>query len=278
MSLPRHRAFFFGRGISLAFVFLAALVVCPARAVDLEADLSTHYIEIRTTFRGAQVTVFGAILGEAAESLTSHPPPLDVIVVVRGPPEMIAIRRKEEVGPIWINRASVTAANVPSFYYVASTRPIDTIVDPGSLDRYHIGLDHLGINFSASGAKPVSGAAVTVPGVDTSQAFRSALIRLMVARHAFSNTSQITFIRPHLFRAEVGIPSTVPDGNYGAEVYVVRNKEVIDAEYTVFVIDKKGLEADVYGLAQRQPALYGFLGVFIAVAAGWISELAFRRR
>jgi len=46
----------------------------------------------------------------------------------------------------------------------------------------------------------------------------------------------------------------------------------------VFFIDKKGLEGKVYGLAQRQPILYGILGVLIACTAGWISELAFRKR
>lgn len=295
-----------GRAIAYKAALIAGLCATPAAALDLETDLSTHYIEIRTTFRGAGLTVFGSLSGQTAEEERIDAPKLDVIVVVKGPAETLAIRRKEETGPIWVNGTSVVASNVPSFYFVASTRPVDEIVDPALLDRYHIGLDHLDIDFSNRvqpeaapnpeavatidevlpfdlptsesrlSAAPIS--APAAPGADQLKQFQQALIRLLSARNAFSDKGTVTFVRPHLFRAEVSIPSTVPEGDYGTEVYVVRNRQLLDAEYTVFFIDKKGLEGKVFGLAQKQPFLYGLLGVVIALSAGWISELAFRKR
>lgn len=289
------------RGLAIA----ACLLAVPAQALDLETDLSTHYIEIRTTFRGASLTVFGSLSGQTEEEERPGASKVDVIVVVKGPAQSLAVRRKEKLGPIWSNGASVVASNVPSFYFVASTRPVDEIVDPALLDRYHIGLDHLGIDFSTgrevrpapgpqaaavdevlpfdlpTGESPVSAAPLSVPaapGSDQLKQFQAALVRLLEARSVFYDKGAVTFVRPHLFRSEVSIPSTVPEGDYGTEVYVVQGRQLLDAEYTVFFIDKKGLEGKVFGLAQRQPFLYGLLGVMIAVGAGWLSELAFRKR
>ncbi len=295
-----------GGMVTRKLAFIACLCAAPAQALDLETDLSTHYIEIRTTFRGAALTVFGSLSGQTAEEERPGASKPDVIVVVKGPAETLAIRRKEETGPIWVNGTTVVASNVPSFYFVASTRPVDEIVDPALLNRYHIGLDHLGIDFNTqSAAKPAGNpemsattdevlpfdlptselrisaaplSAPAAPGTDERKQFETALVRLLKERGAFSQKGTVTFVRPHLFRAEVSIPSTVPEGDYGTEVYVVRDKQLVDAEYTVFFIDKKGLEGKVFGLARKRPFLYGLLGVLIAVSAGWLSELAFRRR
>jgi hypothetical protein len=288
------------------FAALLALLAPQAHALDLETDLSTHYIEIRTTFRGAALTVFGSLSGQSEDEERPDAPKIDVIVVVKGPTETLAVRRKEQMGPIWANGSSFTANSVPSFYFVASTRPVDEIVDPDLLDRYHIGLDHLGVDFTkgpAAATPPMRPAqalsddllpsglpasksqrmltplsAPALPGIDQRRAFQDALVRLLKSRNTFSDQGMVTFVRPHLFRAEISIPSTVPEGDYGTEVYVVRNRQLLDAEYTVFFIDKKGLEGKVFGLAQKNAFLYGLLGVVIAVAAGWVSELAFRKR
>ncbi|MFZ1991746.1 MAG: TIGR02186 family protein, partial [Alphaproteobacteria bacterium] len=261
------------RGIARFAALLVSLAAPQAQALDLETDLSTHYIEIRTTFRGAALTVFGSLSGQSEDEERPDAPKIDVIVVVKGPAETLAVRRKEQMGPIWANGLSFTANNVPSFYFVASTRPVDEIVDPNLLDRYHIGLDHLGVDFTAGPARaipparpaqasnddllpsglPVSGSQPTLtpistpalPGIDQRRAFQDALVRLLKSRNTFSDQGTVTFVRPHLFRAEISIPSTVPEGDYGTEVYVVRNRQLLDAEYTVFFIDKKGLEGKV---------------------------------
>ena len=72
---------------------VACLLVGPARALDLETDLSTHYIEIRTTFRGAGLTVFGSLSGQSEDEERPDAPKVDVIVVVKGPAETLAVRR-----------------------------------------------------------------------------------------------------------------------------------------------------------------------------------------
>lgn len=270
-----------------------------ARSIEIESDLSTHYVEIRTNFQGADITVFGGVFGRS-EPAIGQAEPIDLIVVVRGPPQEIEIRRKGRTGLIWANTESLSARRVPSFYSIASTKPLAQIADVPSLQRYEIGYEHLRIEFDTGAKKlaippgnpPAGGGtadrlempiaeplAVAATGADVDLGgFRQALVRHLGARHTFRMDGSLTFIRANLFRAEIDIPATVPPGQYGAEVYVVQRKAIVGAEHMVFSIDKKGLEGDIYGLAYDNPLIYGILAVLIAVGAGWASEFLFRRR
>jgi hypothetical protein len=279
---------------------LAGWAPCAA-AIEIESDLSTNYVEIRTNFQGAEITVFGAVIGRPAPAV-GEGEPIDLIIVVRGPPQSVEIRRMGRTGPLWANRQSLTAHHVPSFYSIAATRPLAQITDSGSLERYKLGFDHIEIGLDTGPGKaaippgnppsndvsPAPSAdllpipepfavAATAADVDVGP-FRQALIRLLKTRHAFREDGRLTFIRANLFRAEIAIPATVPAGAYGAEVYLVQGQAIVDAEFIAFFIDKKGLEGDIYGLAHKNPFTHGILAVMIAAAAGWASAQLFRRR
>src|ERR1700752_445534 len=91
----------------------------PARAQALVADLTNHLIAITTGFTGTSVVLFGATDGSG-----------DVIVVVRGPERDITVRRKSKVAEVWVNTRQVNFQGVPSFYSIASSKPLDDIAPP----------------------------------------------------------------------------------------------------------------------------------------------------
>ena len=99
----------------LALFAVLCLMAMPARAQDvpLVADLSNHLVAITTGFTGTDVLLFGATDG-----------PGDIAVVVRGPAKDEVIRQKQRFGPIWANSNSVTFRDVPSYYRLASSRPL----------------------------------------------------------------------------------------------------------------------------------------------------------
>src|SRR5438045_2894113 len=106
----------------LALALFAALVCAggPARGDGVVADLSSHLIAITTGFTGASVVLFGATEGRG-----------DIITVVRGPEREMTVWRKGKVAGIWVNAEAVVFGNVPSFYAVAASRPVDEIIAPG---------------------------------------------------------------------------------------------------------------------------------------------------
>ena len=100
------------------FLLLAAPLLLGQSGPRLVPDISARNIEIRYSFAGAQLLLFGAILYPGGRTPTR---PLDVVVVLKGPTQAIRLREKEQVGGIWINAASTDYRSAPSFFAVVET-------------------------------------------------------------------------------------------------------------------------------------------------------------
>ena len=246
-----------GRRIALVCGLVGAwlLAAPPARAEDLVADLSDHLIAITTGFTGTEVVMFGATEGTG-----------DVVIIVRGPLSDAIVRRKARVAGIWVNRDSMSFTNVPSYYALASSRPVDEIASPATLELHEIGFDHLKLAV-ASDVNPTD-----VPF------FRSALIREKQQLGLYvRQAGKVAFLGTRLFRTNVYFPADVPTGSYLAEVLLLRNGQVASAQTTPLIISKIGVGATIFDFAHRNGAGYGAIAILAALMAGWIAHLAFRR-
>ncbi len=241
------------------FALLAlALSAGPARAQALVADLSDHFIAITTGFIGTDVLLFGAIEGEG-----------DVVVVLRGPSGRELVRRKSRVAGIFVNDKDMAFANVPTFYSVSSNRPLGEILSPNVRMRHEIGFDTL--RFTPEQTAD----AADLPLADT---FRQALIRNKQRADLYvEDPGKVVFLGARLFRTRVYFPSNLPTGSYTADVYLVRGGAVISAQSTPLVVSKVGFGAEVYDFAYNWPMAYGALAVLLALLAGWLAALLFRR-
>ena len=240
--------------LALAVLALLGLANGSVRADGVVADLSSHLIAITSGFTGTSVVLFGATEGGG-----------DIITVVRGPEREMTVWRKGKVAGIWVNAESVTFSNVPSFYTVAASRPIDEILAPGPAALYRIGTANLKLQ-----AKP--------PATPEEAArFNEALIATQRREGLFSaDAGKISFLGSRLFRATIEFPTNVPTGTYIVEVFLVRDRDVISGQTTPLVVSKVGLDAAVSDFATRQSAAYGAIAVLTALVAGWLASLPFR--
>ncbi len=237
---------------------LAVLVAVapPARSVGLVADLSSYLVAITTGFAGEDVLFFGAVDG-----------PGDVVVVLRGPEVEQQVLRKSQVAGIWMNTARMTFQQVPSFYAVASTRPIEEIAEPPVLRSLEIGVEHLRL------ALPTA-----LVSANLAEEWRAALIRNKQDQGLFAREhTKVTLRDNTLFRTSFYLPPNVPVGYYQAQVYLFRDGQAVSAQTIPLSVSKVGLEADVFLFAHQRPSLYGLVAVVIALLAGWIAHAAFRR-
>ena len=92
----------------------------------LVPDVSQEHIEIRYSFSGAELLLFGAILYPGGQT-PARPP--DIAVVLKGPLERIVLREKQRVAGIWMNVERARFRSVPAFYAVASSRPLSQLIN-----------------------------------------------------------------------------------------------------------------------------------------------------
>jgi uncharacterized protein (TIGR02186 family) len=248
---------------SLALCALSVLLIGAAKPV-LVPDISARRVEIRYTFSGAQLLLFGAILypgGRAPER------PADIVVVLRGPVEPIVVREKQKIAGIWMNADSNRFRSAPSFYAVASSRPIAELVDERTAAIYEMGLQNLQLS-PGGGALP-----------EKERRFEAGLLDLrrrqgLYAEHA----GGVEISGGVLYRATISIPSQVPVGTYTAETFLVDRGRVLAAATRDIEIDKSGFERFVALAARRHAFLYGLVSVLLSLGLGYAAGALFRRR
>ena len=240
-------------------VMTLLLSIAPQRhsEAQLTTDLSEHVVAITTGFAGSRVLIFG----------TGAPPEDDIVIVVRGPERDQVVLRKSNVAGIWMNTAKITIQNVPSFYALASTRPLVEIADEPVLRRHRIGVEQIRdpkLRLKAS--------------ENLAREWEAALVRRKQAQGTFNKEEyRIQRRSEALFRAEIPIPPNVPVGSYFVETFVFRDGRIIEAQSQPLFIEKVDLEAEIFDFAHKQAGIYGLLAVVMAAIAGWLGHLIFRR-
>jgi uncharacterized protein (TIGR02186 family) len=242
---------------AIAILLLLLDWATPVCAEDLVSGLSQDSIEITSNYTGSEIVVFGAI--EQAQD----PEGRDIVVAVRGPETTMTVRKKERVAGIWINHDQAVLGSMPSYYFLASTRPIATIASAETLESLRLGLAHL---------QPK-----TVRSHHPVDPFLKALIRHKEMEGLYVETSgAVEFLSATLFRVRVPVPATVPVGQYTVDVYLFRNG-VAKEQSTPLFVDQTGIERRLFNLAHNWPLAYGLSAVVMAVLLGWISSLVFRQ-
>jgi uncharacterized protein (TIGR02186 family) len=245
------------RLLCLAFLLIAS----PVSAEQLVSGISQDLIQITSNYTGSDIVVFGAVEGDQAAEARA---PRDVVVVVRGPDTDITVRRRDRVAGVWVNRDAANLSGMPSYYFLASTRPLKDIAPPDALTHYNIGLQNL---------QPDA-----VHSHHDYEPFRQAALRHLTRDKLYTETpGGVEFLSETLFRAHVPVPAGVTRGQYNVEVYLFRGGVVESAQSTPLFIDQTGLERRLFNFAHNQPFGYGLAVVAMAVIMGWISSLLFRR-
>lgn len=250
---------------SLLLVVAALLAAAPARAETLIAAMSSHQIQITSNYTGDQLTVFGLV--ERDGRTASRGDPYDIVVTVRGPPRMLLVREKEQLGPIWINRTQRRFPDHPVYLLVASNRPIDEIMSEETARRDRIGLANADRSREAAFDFDI-----------TTTRFRDGMIRILDDKGLYSQDERgVTFLSSALFSAPIEVPATAPTGSYSAEIVLYSGGVPLARQTTNFEVVKSGVEQRLASGAHDQPLLYGLATAVLALLFGWLASVVFRR-
>lgn len=229
----------------------------------LVPDVSQRKIEIRYSFTGAELLLFGAIVHPSARI----EPGTEIAVVVKGPADRIVLREKRKVAGIWMNVGRIRFRSAPSFYAVASSRPLASLVDERTAAIYELGLDNLQLS-PGGGASP-----------EEQRHYEHGLIDLRTRAGLYAEHPRGVEISENvLYRARITIPARVPVGIYSAETFLIRDGRVIAGAAREIRIEKLGFERFVADAATRWSFTYGLVAVLISLGLGWAASALFQRR
>ncbi|MBO9712369.1 TIGR02186 family protein [Sphingomonas sp.] len=249
----------------LALALLAPLLMGQAKP-ELVPDVSQRDIEIAYSFTGADLLLFGAILYPGGRQPGAGEKPADIVVVVRGPTQNALVREKEKVAGIWVNAEKMRYRSAPSFYAVASSRPVSQLVDDRTRAIYELGLDSLQLS-PASNASP-----------DVQTRFDEGLVELRKRSGLFYEApGAVEITGGVLYRARLTIPARVPVGRFTAETFLIRDGRVLAAAVRPIEIRKSGFERFIARSADRYSFLYGLVAVALSVFFGWAAGAIWRR-
>jgi len=242
-------------------VLVAALFLMGQSDPILVPEVSQHEVRVRQGFTGTQLLLFGAILDPRGQRAGRE---YDIIVVLKGPSQAIRVREKEKVGGMWINADSTDFRSAPTFFAVASSRPIKDIVDEKTAAIYEFGTDN--IQLSPSG----------VIDLEEQSRFTAGLVDLRERLGLFKqDTGGVKISEQVLYQARISLPSRVQTGTYTAETFAVTRGRVIASAVAEVEVKKVGFERFIEMASQEYSLIYGLVAVFLSVGMGWMGGRLF---
>lgn len=232
---------------------------------SIDADVSTRDIPIGDNFTGTRVIVFGTIehSGQAVPKEAIY----DVAIVIEGPLEELTARHKSDVAGLWVNTGAFNFRDVPGYYWVLSNRPMSQVASKAELLQLGIGVDNLRL---------VPSETVEFKEADE---YRAAILRVKAQEGLYrEDTEGVKFIGKSLFRGSVALPANAPVGEFSAKIYLFKNGQLAGTPFaTKLDLRREGFERAVYNFAMGFPLWYGLLSVGVALTAGFLATILFRR-
>lgn len=227
----------------------------------LVPEVSQHEVQVRQGFTGTELLLFGAILDPRGPGAGDG---YDIVVVLKGPSEPIRMREKERFVGVWVNADSTDFRSVPSYFAMASSRPIDQIVDDKTAAIYEFGTDY--IQLSPSG----------VFDTDEQARFAAGLVDLKMREDLYKQDFDgVQISEQVLYQARISLPSNVTTGTYIAETFAVSDGRVIASAQSEVAVRKVGFERLVTDGSQNWSLAYGLLAVALSVGMGWAAGRLF---
>lgn len=238
--------------------FLAlGLLVGAAPQPRLVPGVSQGEVEIRYSFTGAELLLFGAILYPGGKVPDD---PADIIVVLRGPSQQVMMREKRKIAGIWLNAASAEFRTAPSFYAIASSSPVSHMVDERTAAIYELGLDKLQLSPSSLNSGPEI------------ERFSTGLTDLRVRNGLFvERPGAVRITDGVLYQARLPLSARVVVGTYTAETFLVRDGRVLAAAVREIEVRKSGFERMFGVFANQRPVLYGLSAIAMALSLGMLA-------
>lgn len=262
----------------VSLIALSVIMASSVAAQRLIAAVSTLDVSIDSNFSGETLTLFGNVEPGTGNQDSDVSGPFDVVVTVHGPSATHTVREKARQLGIWLNSKGTEFSSAPSFYQILSSRRLSSIAERDVLETLGIEFEAMvrrgmGLPPSRDGASPDS-----INGIEFNEVHFEQLKRLLADADLYGEQEHsVVFMSPTFYRAQISLPTNVPNGSFLAKTYLFHDGELVDQRAIRFLVHTTGIERWLERSAADWPFLYGLAAVLLALFTGWFASIVFRR-
>jgi len=243
-------------------IILSSVMILSGQSPpEIFVDGEERDIKIRPNIAGTEVVLLGATPAGQRE----------IIIEVVGPKRNITLQEKRRFLGLWLGLGKINYNNVPSYYNILSSKPLNEISDRETFNKLGLGLENLPL-----------GKAEIINSDLKQRIFDKRLRTEMQNKGQFLENESSIAVRSGpgkvgLFSTEFFLPSNSLQGKYFVRYFTFRDGNFIS--YTENTIDLKqaGFSRVVWLTANNFPLLYGLLAVILSGLVGWLVSTIFRR-
>ncbi len=241
----------------------AALAVSPEAQEKVVTSASKNLIEIGLSYQGDQIYFFGVS------------PVKDCDLIIRltaEKSEKVKLSIKGRVGPFWMTVKQYEVSNAPFVYKIHTTKPVEQIVSPETAQELGLGYGALKqqIKLHIRGEATADDADLVFKG----------LIKIKEKANLYNivaDPQRLEIAEGRLFKHYFRFPPAATEGRYVVESFAFLHGQPVGYGRDVIQIKKVGLESWLTSISQNHPALFGIMAVFVALAAGLLVGMIFKK-
>ena len=229
--------------------------------LDLVIDTNERDVEIQPGISGTKIVLFGATPSGKR----------DIIIEVVGPPKNQTMQEKRRYFGFWLGRGKSYYKNVPSYYNLLSSKPLEEITNQEGLNKLGLGIEHL----------PLGKADIKYSSIKQFQ-FDKRLRSEMFEDGQFLENEENIVLRSGpgkvgLFKTEFSLPLNSLQGKYFVRYFLFQNGEAISYAESIIDLKQAGFARLIWIFANKFALLYGIIAIILSGLLGWVVSLIFSR-
>ena len=241
-----------------------APAVAPEAQQKVVTAASKNLIEIGLSYHGDRIHFFGV----------NPVPGADVVVKLTAEKEeAIKLSVKGRVGPFWMTVKQYEVTGSPFIYKIHSSKPLDQIVSPETAQELELGYaavrQKMKLHLIRGDAAPD----------DADKVFKG-VVKIKENANLYNiveDPERLEVAEGKLFKHYFRFPAAATEGRYLVESYCFQDGQLVGYGKDVIQMQKVGLEHWFTYTSQNRPVFYGILAVVIALGAGLLVGVIFRK-
>jgi uncharacterized protein (TIGR02186 family) len=241
-----------------------AHALTPEAQQQVVTAASKNLVEIGLSYHGDEIHFFGVS------------PVRDCDLIIRltaEKSEEVKLSVKGRVGPFWMSVKQYDVTDSPFMYKIHSTKPIEQIVSPETAQELELGYvavqKKMKLHLARGNAAPD----------DAAKVFKG-LVKIKEDANLYNiiaDPKRLEIAEGRLFKHYFRFPPAATEGRYVVESFAFKEGQLLGYGKDVIQIKKVGLEHWLTEVSQNQPVLFGIMAVLIALGAGLLVGMIFKK-